>query len=697
MHRLRLLLAVATAALALGGALSPARAQEAGPVAAITATDASQPAQVRVVLEVLDAAGRPIAGLGADQFHASVQEKVAAVQQVSAGVDSGLPIDVVLAIDTSGSMAGQPLDQARTAARAFVDGLGPADRAAVLAFSDTVSLAQAFTSDHAALHAALDSLRAEGNTVLYQATADSVARAVAGASPRRAIVLLSDGVDYGGRSGVSRDQALAEATSKGVPVFTIGLGREIDEAYLSSLASSTGGRYLAAPSPDALARLYDDVGARLRAQYVLTLDTSAADFTQPLTLRVEALPPGAAAPAVAETTLPAPVTPPLPLSLTGINDGEQVQGDRVVTVAAGGVPLVSISYRLDGGAAVQVTAPFQFRLAALTDGAHRLDVEAVAADGRRASATMAFTAAAAAPGAASGGGNKTLVYLLAVVGAAALAVVVIIYIGGRRRRRLRLVAAAASVAGRTRPWEGESISVEAVDGRREEVAGLEEEEEAAEEAQRTEVPRRSGLLSLFAPVEEEPPPRFPADTLGWLVAIDGSLNGEAFPVGATPIVVGAGYRCHVRLPVEYADATAEEVRLWVRRGQLVYHRVARLQAVPEDRVGSEWLIIDPGEQFQVGRQVFHFQIEEPGEDSPSPLPGASAPAPPQAAGPDAVASGYSFELPPWRRPAPAEPPEAPSEAEGQEDQAKPSWEPIAPSQDEPQRQVTAEEFEGEDI
>ena len=64
-----------------------------------------------------------------------------------------------------------------------------------------------------------------GATALYDAVVAGVRTAAAAPLPRKVVVLLTDGQDYGARSSATEEQSLTEAATAGVPVFTIGVGR----------------------------------------------------------------------------------------------------------------------------------------------------------------------------------------------------------------------------------------------------------------------------------------------------------------------------------------------------------------------------------------------------------------------------------------------------------------------------------------
>ncbi len=228
--------------------------------------------QAQAVVTVLGSDGHPLADLAETHFRAQLNDRPVPVVAVIQGVDSSLAIAVVLALDVSGSMEGGALEQAKVAARRFLEGLGPQDSVAVLTFHDAVDLVQPFTQDRAAAGAAIDGLTAGGATTLYQATVESVSLAAAADSSRRAVVLLSDGLDNG--SVLLSADALTMAETLGVPVFAIGLGADIDRDYLQELAQISGGQFAETPSPEGLAQIYQEAGELLRGQYILTLDAS---------------------------------------------------------------------------------------------------------------------------------------------------------------------------------------------------------------------------------------------------------------------------------------------------------------------------------------------------------------------------------------------------------------------------------------
>jgi hypothetical protein len=120
---------------------------------------------------------------------------------------------------------------------------------------------------------AIDSIRARGDTALYDALWESVT--VLQARPgRKAVVLLSDGVDDNGKgkqlSKHSIDDVLRLARDVSVPLYAIGVGNEIDEALLASIAQGTGALYFLAPQAAELETLYAKIAEQLSGQYLIS-------------------------------------------------------------------------------------------------------------------------------------------------------------------------------------------------------------------------------------------------------------------------------------------------------------------------------------------------------------------------------------------------------------------------------------------
>lgn len=202
---------------------------------------------------------------------------------------------IVLAVDTSRSMAATDvkptrLMAAKTALRAFLAKVPTKFRVGVVSFASEAQVVAPATHDRTLVQKAIALLKPGEGTALGDAIARSVevGRAVNGpakaGTPRKppptSILVLSDGANQGGR--IAPEQASRLARSLSMPVYTVAFGtpdgvvtvRHVggfverirvppDPRQLQQIASTTGGKFFAAPTSDELTAVYRDLGSRL--------------------------------------------------------------------------------------------------------------------------------------------------------------------------------------------------------------------------------------------------------------------------------------------------------------------------------------------------------------------------------------------------------------------------------------------------
>lgn len=178
------------------------------------------------------------------------------------------PLDLVLAIDTSGSMGGQPIELARDAALQVVHQRGRA-HLGLVTFSSEARVAAPLQSwgSEDPLHSALRHLRAGGSTALHAGwslardllTAPVEARESVRQVPHRLqrVLLLTDGrANIGLRHPNELAAEFRRGLAQGVSTSTVGLGRHYDEQLLETLASEGDGTYHYAETPQDLEGLF---------------------------------------------------------------------------------------------------------------------------------------------------------------------------------------------------------------------------------------------------------------------------------------------------------------------------------------------------------------------------------------------------------------------------------------------------------
>src|SRR5437868_8164279 len=147
-------------------AAMPAAADD-GVKIVVTQIDPSAYPEVHFIASVNDAQGRPMQGLGPTDL---VLSENGVTQTAAIDLASQVaPVALALVLDTSGSMAGRPIADAKQAIVTLIQSLGPLDQAALLTFDSKVRLDRALTQDKVSLTAAMNAVSAGGDTAIYDA------------------------------------------------------------------------------------------------------------------------------------------------------------------------------------------------------------------------------------------------------------------------------------------------------------------------------------------------------------------------------------------------------------------------------------------------------------------------------------------------------------------------------------------------
>jgi len=271
----RLLAALITAVLGLVGLAAPALAQQDVPEVEVTGSDLSDFPTVRLTV----ALPPELTADGVDAADVSVRENGQPVEaQVSPLSDETL--SVLLVVDTSGSIRGEGLIQAKLAALELLDVLPEDAAVGVIGFGNEADVVSEYTTDRAATAEAVDSLDATGGTALYDATILAAETVATSRADRQAVLVLSDGADSESSADIDEAREALEGAIDDFYVISLQTAETDDEA-LAQLADAAEGRVLAAEDPDALAATYVALGQRIVNQYevVFTSTTDAGTGT----------------------------------------------------------------------------------------------------------------------------------------------------------------------------------------------------------------------------------------------------------------------------------------------------------------------------------------------------------------------------------------------------------------------------------
>ena len=258
---------------------NPARADARGRIVGI------QPSAGQIKVTLSAAGLRP--GQKIDPATATLslagQPLKVSAQAASASQAAHVVRRVILAIDTSGSMAGAGIAGARAAALAYLD-RAPSDvQVGLLAFSDQARLLIPLTQDRSALRAAVGTLQAGGNTALYDAIL-LASRSFPNNGDRQ-VLLLSDGADDGSKA------TLAQVTSvlgKGaVALNAVAFRNPGVTSTLGQLTSAAGGRVVSTQQAAGLSAAFV-AAANVDNQIVITAELPAGFTSSEGTIVVSA-------------------------------------------------------------------------------------------------------------------------------------------------------------------------------------------------------------------------------------------------------------------------------------------------------------------------------------------------------------------------------------------------------------------------
>ncbi len=219
-------------------------------------------------------------------------------------INEGEGIDIILCFDISGSMTSrdfQPnrLEASKAVAMEFVKNR-PGDRIGIVIFSNLSFTLCPITTDHKTVLSQIENIQSgylqDEGTAIGSGLATSVDRLRNSVAKTKIVVLLTDGVDFGGT--IPPDMAGNMAKMYKIKVYTIGVGTEgeiqevvnsplgavtqtrkmeFNENLLQTLASETGGQYFHATDKEALMKIYTSINQLEKSKIQVTNYERAVD------------------------------------------------------------------------------------------------------------------------------------------------------------------------------------------------------------------------------------------------------------------------------------------------------------------------------------------------------------------------------------------------------------------------------------
>lgn len=227
---------------------------------------------VSVPVTVLDPYERFVTGLRKEHFEI-YDDKIK--QEVVFFAEEDAPLTIGIVFDVSGSMK-EKIQRARLALRRFIDTSHPDDEFFLIGFNERAELLQDFTSSGDQINARLSLREPGGRTALYDASYLAIEKVAHGQQKRRAILVISDGMDNSSR--YTYRQLRDQIKETGVQIYAIGIfslfhssvqEEALGRSILEEITSMTGGRAFFPGTPVELDDVITRIALELRHQYSL--------------------------------------------------------------------------------------------------------------------------------------------------------------------------------------------------------------------------------------------------------------------------------------------------------------------------------------------------------------------------------------------------------------------------------------------
>jgi Ca-activated chloride channel homolog len=223
-------------------------------------------------ITVTNSAGQFVPGLRISDFKIYEDGREVTLNDVSSFSTYESPFASVILLDTSGSMEIR-LSLARSAAIRFLDNLRVEDVAAVYKFDSKVEQVQEFSGGRDLAPLAFG-LRARGMTTLNDAIVEASKVLADRPEKRKAIIVLSDGMDT--QSKASSDKALESALAIGASIYSVDMssldrrgGTQQSAMMLKTFAEKSGGLFVDTPGGPALRDAFANIADELGHQYTV--------------------------------------------------------------------------------------------------------------------------------------------------------------------------------------------------------------------------------------------------------------------------------------------------------------------------------------------------------------------------------------------------------------------------------------------
>lgn len=179
---------------------------------------------------------------------------------------------IILLCDVSGSMGGSE-SALQDAIRSFAANMQEGEEVCVIGFNDGITFTTDFSSDPETVAGYADKIYTGGNTALYASLLNCATLLEQDINTNNVLIAMTDGQDnIKTDEGTMRTEIGKLAAARDLTVYTLGIGYDVDTAYLETMAQSGNGSFLYVDSVEKLEAFYSFIHGQLNHQYLLTFE-----------------------------------------------------------------------------------------------------------------------------------------------------------------------------------------------------------------------------------------------------------------------------------------------------------------------------------------------------------------------------------------------------------------------------------------
>ena len=175
--------------------------------------------------------------------------------------------NIILVCDVSGSMQNS-IEDLRQSVLRFIQDKNKNENLSIVTFNDGIVDAASFGASDDKLMDLAESMEANGGTDMFHAVVDSLSNYGTKSTESNVLILMTDGQDNYPKTAEEIQKEIGKkAQQQGITIYTMGLGDEVDTAYLSTIASSGNGKFVYVYDSSSLSSFYDMLHAQVYSQY----------------------------------------------------------------------------------------------------------------------------------------------------------------------------------------------------------------------------------------------------------------------------------------------------------------------------------------------------------------------------------------------------------------------------------------------